>query len=96
MATPLMEDALFFLDAASLAPLHRLLVDKAGADSLLVAGFRLTTAAPENGLLYACQGDTIAAFTTGFGDGSYATYVGLDAHNQPCRLLTDFQVVAWH
>lgn len=34
----------------------------------------------------------LAAFTTGFGDGHYATYIGFDAQGKPCRLLTDFNL----
>ncbi|MEO6721007.1 MAG: DUF4241 domain-containing protein [Ferruginibacter sp.] len=32
----------------------------------------------------------LAAFSSGFGDGRYATYIGFDANGKPCRLLTDF------
>jgi len=37
----------------------------------------------------------LAAFTTGIGDGSYATYIGFDANGKPCRLLTDFDLFDW-
>lgn len=37
----------------------------------------------------------LVAFSTGFGDGHYATYVGYDDNGQPCRLLTDFGMVDW-
>lgn len=37
----------------------------------------------------------LASFSTGFGDGSYATYVGYDAGGRPCRLLTDFGLIGW-
>lgn len=36
-----------------------------------------------------------AAFTTGTGDGRYATYTGFDAKGNPCRLLTDFGFFSW-
>lgn len=36
-----------------------------------------------------------AAFTTGLGDGRYATYIGFDASGKPCRLLTDFGFFNW-
>jgi hypothetical protein len=32
----------------------------------------------------------LAAFSTGLGDGRYASYIGFDAAGKPCRLLTDF------
>jgi hypothetical protein len=37
----------------------------------------------------------MAAFTTGLGDGRYATYIGFNAKGQPCRLLTDFGLFEW-
>ena len=37
----------------------------------------------------------LAAFTSGFGDGRYATYIGFDANGKPCRLLTDFGLFDW-
>ena len=37
----------------------------------------------------------LASFTTGFGDGSYATYIGFDANGKPCRLLSDFGLFDW-
>jgi hypothetical protein len=37
----------------------------------------------------------IVAFTSGFGDGRYPTYIGYDKSGQPCRLLTDFGLVEW-
>ena len=37
----------------------------------------------------------LAAFTSGEGDGYYATYIGYDANGQPCRLVTDFRLFDW-
>ncbi|MHA4842788.1 DUF4241 domain-containing protein [Flavitalea antarctica] len=37
----------------------------------------------------------LAAFTTGLGDGYYASYIGFDANGNPCRLLTDFGLFDW-
>jgi hypothetical protein len=37
----------------------------------------------------------MAAFTSGYGDGYYATYIGFDAQGNPCRLLTDFGLFDW-
>jgi Protein of unknown function (DUF4241) len=38
-------------------------------------------------------GLNVIAFTSGFGDGSYPSYWGLDESNQPICLVTDFLVV---
>ena len=37
----------------------------------------------------------LAAFSTGSGDGRYATYIGFDATGKPCRLVTDFDIFDW-
>jgi hypothetical protein len=45
--------------------------------------------------LYNFNGHNIATFSTGLGDGHYATYVGYDDKGNICRLLTDFNLVGW-
>ncbi len=45
--------------------------------------------------MYNAGNYNLAAFTTGFGDGRYATYIGFDAAGKPCRLLTDFEIFDW-
>lgn len=87
-----------FIDADHLDKLKNQLASQAAYEQLFIKSFELS---PNNksyrtGFLYAAQSDTLAAFETGWGDGSYATYVGFDSQNHPCRLLTDFQVITWH
>ena len=56
------------------------------------------TKAEENnytGYIYEFDGHNLATFSTGYGDGCYATYIGLDKNGNVCRLLTDFEIVAW-
>ena len=36
-----------------------------------------------------------ALFSSGWGDGGYASYFGLDQNNEPVTLVTDFQVIEW-
>jgi Protein of unknown function (DUF4241) len=45
--------------------------------------------------MYDFGNHNLAAFSTGVGDGRYATYIGFDAKGQPCRLVTDFQIFDW-
>ncbi len=42
---------------------------------------------------YKKSGTDISIFTTGYGDGLYASYVGYDADGDICRLVSDFGVV---
>lgn len=44
-------------------------------------------------LLKDVKGHSIALFSTGWGDGFYATYIGKDAAGNICRIVTDFGVV---
>jgi hypothetical protein len=39
---------------------------------------------------YANQENNVAVFHSGYGDGVYATYAGLDEHNQPVKFVTEF------
>ncbi|MGG1661007.1 DUF4241 domain-containing protein [Brevibacillus sp. NRS-1366] len=41
------------------------------------------------------DGNNIAMFSTGWGDGSYASYIGLDEEGQIVRLVTDFYLFDW-
>ncbi len=45
--------------------------------------------------MFNLKGHGIAAFTTGLGDGRYATYIGFDAAGKPSRLVTDFGLFDW-
>ncbi|RYY20264.1 MAG: DUF4241 domain-containing protein [Chitinophagaceae bacterium] len=45
--------------------------------------------------MYNFNNHNLAAFTTGLGDGYYATYIGFDANGVPCRLITDFGLFDW-
>lgn len=41
------------------------------------------------------EGHNLATFSTGFGDGCYATYIGFDKSGKVCQLLTDFELTDW-
>ena len=45
--------------------------------------------------MYNFGAHNLAAFSTGGGDGRYATYIGFDATGKPCRLVTDFGIFDW-
>jgi hypothetical protein len=45
--------------------------------------------------LYEFGDHNLATFSTGYGDGTYGTYVGYDDKGNICRLLTDFGLVEW-
>ncbi|RYF89627.1 MAG: DUF4241 domain-containing protein [Chitinophagaceae bacterium] len=45
--------------------------------------------------MYHFGGTNAATFSTGFGDGRYASYIGFDANGSVCQLLTDFELFNW-
>jgi hypothetical protein len=47
------------------------------------------------GHTYDFDGHNLVAFSTGWGDGCYATYIGFDKNGNVCQLLTDFGLVSW-
>ena len=44
-------------------------------------------------LLWDKNNCNVAMFSSGWGDGLYATYIGYDTNNNICRLVTDFGVI---
>ncbi len=57
------------------------------------------TKAEENGYrrgyMHSFEEHNLATFSTGYGDGCYATYIGTDSAGNVCQLLTDFQLILW-
>jgi len=47
------------------------------------------------GYIHDFEGFNLATFSTGYGDGCYATYIGFDKQGNVCQLLTDFGLVRW-
>ena len=47
------------------------------------------------GYIHNFEGHNLATFSTGYGDGCYATYIGFDNRGEVCQLLTDFGIVEW-
>ncbi|MBI3135664.1 MAG: DUF4241 domain-containing protein [Bacteroidetes bacterium] len=45
--------------------------------------------------IYSFESYNLARFSSGYGDGCYATYIGYDSTNQACRLLIDFGLIGW-
>jgi hypothetical protein len=46
-------------------------------------------------LIWDREGFNVAMFSTGWGDGYYATYIAYDSDNIICRLVTDFGLLDW-
>ena len=46
-------------------------------------------------LFWQKEGWNIAIFSSGWGDGFYASYIGYDADGNICRFVTDFNILTW-
>lgn len=46
-------------------------------------------------LFYEFEEQNFVSFSTGYGDGTYATFIGFDEKGNVCQLLTDFGFVNW-
>jgi hypothetical protein len=46
-------------------------------------------------LLWTKNGFDVAMFSSGWGDGLYASYIGFDKDKNICRLVTDFGLLEW-
>lgn len=58
--------------------------------------FITQTAQPDyRGYIHSFDGYNLATFSTGLGDGCYATYIGFDTQGNVCQLITDFGLVVW-
>jgi len=49
----------------------------------------------DTGYIHDFDGHSLATFSTGYGDGCYATYIGFDNKGNVCQVLTDFGLVEW-
>ncbi len=47
------------------------------------------------GYIHNFDGHNLATFSTGYGDGCYATYIGFDKQGKVCQILTNFGLVEW-
>jgi hypothetical protein len=81
-----------FLDAAS-APVFAALTDddRDQLEADLQANYRHT----RFWMLWERDGANVALFSSGVGDGGYASYIGYAQDDSICRLVTDFMLLAW-
>lgn len=83
-----------FMDAATLAPYLAATADEA-ATMRLVDVLNAAPVGSRAWLLRPYGQANVAMFSSGWGDGFYASYFGLDAAGRVVALVTDFGVVEW-
>lgn len=83
-----------FMDAATQAPYLGATADEAATERL-VAALNDAPVDSRAWLLRPFGHANVAMFSSGFGDGFYASYFGLDEAGRVVALVTDFGVVEW-
>jgi hypothetical protein len=61
----------------------------------VVGEMRATNKATRNWVHIESRNGSLAIFSSGYGDGSYTSYFGLDEMGNPVALVTDFGIVNW-
>ncbi|MET0348885.1 MAG: DUF4241 domain-containing protein [Rhizobacter sp.] len=64
-------------------------------DNRLIAELDKTYRHTRSWYLHPTPNGTVAMFSSGYGDGAYATYRGYDAAGQLVAVITDFGIVPW-
>lgn len=77
-----------FIDGTAGKTLEALMGDDYGGD--MMEEMEKTYKDTWSHLLKEQDGHTIALFSSGWGDGYYASFIGTDANGNICRLVTDF------
>ncbi|MES2515472.1 MAG: DUF4241 domain-containing protein [Bacteroidota bacterium] len=47
------------------------------------------------GYVHNFESHNLATFSTGYGDGSYGSFIGLDKNGEICRLVSDLGILMW-
>lgn len=81
-----------FLDAAAYATFQQEVADEAASERL-IAEMNRTYANTRSWLIHPSGPANVALFSSGFGDGFYASYFGLDKAGRVVALVTDFGVI---
>lgn len=82
-----------FMDVTSQEILNKRLGNKEFHDFLVSEMYKNRNRPWINHNLENCPNNNLIAFSSGWGDGSYASYFGFDENNQVACLITDFEIV---
>lgn len=85
-----------FMDITGAEELSSFLTQKEDNYERLIEEMELTYKHTRNWLLWQRGDNNVAMFSSGWGDGYYASYIGYDGDNNICRLVTDFGVLPWN
>jgi len=85
-----------FLDASQAEAYSKFIDDETGENyNKVSAELQKNTSNTWTSLIWQQENLTVPMFSTGWGDGSYASYIGFDKDGAICRLVTDFALFEW-
>lgn len=82
-----------FMDTSGGKEFYKYLTEDPDNSMNLITEMEKTYKHTRSWLLWKRNNCTVAMFSTGWGDGYYVTYIGLDVDNNICRLVTDFELI---
>lgn len=83
-----------FTDLETAKEMSRLADTSSLNDRIIAALGASTPPGCNNADILISEGRNLICFSSGFGDGSYASYWGLDADGKVCALVTDFDLLS--
>jgi hypothetical protein len=82
-----------FIDAAAAKELDRKISENTDFNDEMLEAMERTYVSTWSWLDMPIGKGNLIAFSSGYGDGAYATYVGFDGDSEICAVVTDFSVV---
>lgn len=82
-----------FIDSSGGKELMKFLMEKLDNYEIIIEEMQKTYKDTWSWLLWNKNNCNVAMFSSGWGDGLYATYIGYDVNNNICRLVTDFDII---
>lgn len=82
-----------FMDISGGKEFMKFLMEKQDNYEIIIEEMEKTYKDTWSWLLWDKNNSNVAMFSSGWGDGFYATYIGYDNNNNICRLVTDFGVI---
>jgi Protein of unknown function (DUF4241) len=82
-----------FMDTSGGKEFMKFLMEQQDNYEIIIEEMQKTYKDTWSWVLWDKNNSNVAMFSSGWGDGLYATYIGYDSNNNICRLVTDFGVI---
>jgi len=82
-----------FMDVSGGDELMKFLLERENNYEIIISELDKTSKDTWSWLLWESNNCNVAMYSSGWGDGCYASYIGYDSNNNICRLVTDFDLI---